>query len=311
MSVNVLNSSPYLKVGRQWALLYNQIMLNSLSVNQPDTKIKFLPTASLQPNPFQPRAKLNDDTEFQELIHSIAAQGILEPLVVVETPAGIHIVAGERRWRAAKKLNIKQLPVHVVKTSPKGMLEMAIVENIQRVDLNSLERAQALKRLMNEFHYTYEQLGERLGKSRQYAQATIQLLELPDPVKDGLNKGLISESHARAILGAGSRENMIQVYRQTVAEGASVRRTEALARYKKQHQLQPYQQRTLALTSDDELDNWSQKLEADCKKQLVSTAKVKLTDTSKSTKILIVLKGDVQSRQKDLAKLAKILGKKK
>lgn len=286
-------------------------MTHSLSAEQPTTKITFLDTNSLQPNPFQPRAKVNDDEEFDELVSSIAAQGVLEPLVVVETPAGTHIVAGERRWRAAKKLQIKQLPVHIVKTSPKGMLEMAIVENVQRLDLSPLERAQALQRLINEFHYSYEQLGERIGKSRQYAQATLQLLALPDPVKDGLNKGVISESHAKAILGSGSKENMIKVFRQTVAEGASVRRTEALARYKREQSNQNLPNKSLVLKSDADLENWSKKIELDCNRHLVSHAKVKLTDSSKSTRILIVLKGDVQSRQKDLAKLSKIIGKKR
>lgn len=286
-------------------------MTYSLSAEQPTTKITFLDTNSLQPNPFQPRAKVNDDEEFDELVNSIAAQGVLEPLVVVETPAGIHIVAGERRWRAAKKLQIKQLPVHIVKTSPKGMLEMAIVENVQRLDLSPLERAQALQRLINEFHYSYEQLGERIGKSRQYAQATLQLLELPDPVKDGLNKGVISEGHAKAILGAGSKENMIKVFRQTVAEGASVRRTEALARYKREQSNKNLPDKNLALKSDADLEAWSKKIELDCNRHLVSNAKVKLTDSTKSTRILIVLKGDVQSRQKDLAKLSKIIGKKR
>lgn len=286
-------------------------MTHSLSVEQPASKIKFLDTNSLQPNPFQPRAKMNDDAEFDELVSSIAAQGVLEPLVVVETPAGTHIVAGERRWRAAKKLQIKQLPVHIVKTSPKGMLEMAIVENVQRLDLSPLERAQALQRLLNEFHYSYEQLGERIGKSRQYAQATLQLLTLPDPVKDGLNKGVITEGHAKAILGAGSKENMIKVFRQTVAEGASVRRTEALARYKREQGQNSLSQKTLALKNDADLLAWSKKIESDCNRHLVSDAQVKLTDNTRSTKILIVLKGDVQSRKKDLEKLTKIIGKKR
>lgn len=286
-------------------------MTHSLSVEQPASKIKFLDTNSLQPNPFQPRAKMNDDAEFDELVSSIAAQGVLEPLVVVETPAGTHIVAGERRWRAAKKLQIKQLPVHIVKTSPKGMLEMAIVENVQRLDLSPLERAQALQRLLNEFHYSYEQLGERIGKSRQYAQATLQLLTLPDPVKDGLNKGVITEGHAKAILGAGSKENMIKVFRQTVAEGASVRRTEALARYKREQGQNSLSQKTLALKNDADLLAWSKKIESDCNRHLVSDAQVKLTDNTRSTKILIVLKGDVQSRKKDLEKFIKIIGKKR
>ncbi len=204
------------------------------------TQVSYLEVARLQPNPFQPRSKILEDEKFAELVSSIAQHGIIEPLVVVDTPAGLHIIAGERRWRAAKKNNLTQVPVHLIKTTPKGMFEMAIVENLQRVNLTALERAQAFQRLVNEFGYSYDEVAKKIGKSAYYVECSLRLLKLPDPVKDGLNKGLISEGHARAILGAGSEKDIMDCYRTVIAESASVRRAEALARfYRRQNETVP------------------------------------------------------------------------
>jgi ParB family chromosome partitioning protein len=274
-----------------------------------DTQVSFYEVAKLQPNPFQPRDKVTDDVDFDQLVQSVRVNGILEPLVIVQTPAGTHIIAGERRWRAAKKLGLKSVPVHLVRTTPRGMLEMAIVENIQRLDLSPIERAQALRRLMKDFHYSYEKLGERLGKSRQYVSMTITLLDLPDPVKDALNKGIISEGHARAILGAGDRHDMMRVFRQAVAEGASVHRTAALARFSRRKKEAEHQQRRPALEPDADLDELTKKFERDWQRHLVSKAVVNLWDTSRTTRVTVILKGDPQSRKKDLEKIMQLVAK--
>jgi ParB family chromosome partitioning protein len=280
---------------------------------QNSSKVLFLQVNQLQPNPFQPRSKIVEDEKFQELVQSVKTHGVLEPLLVVETPAGIHIIAGERRWRAAKKNHLEKIPVHMVKTSPKGMLEMAIIENVQRVNLSSLERAQALKRLLSEFNYTQEELGQRLGKSRQYVQCSLMMLDLPDPIKDGLNKGLITEGHARAILGAGSEKDMMECYRTIIAEDASVRRAEALSRFKRrQKEIKDLQKRGITKTPPlFNVDNYVKQLESNWSKRLVSQTSVALSDTSRGTKITILLKGDPQSRQKDVEKIIKIAGNKK
>ena len=133
----------------------------------------------LQPNPLQPRGLITPES-LSELAESVRAHGILEPLVVARTPAGYQIIAGERRWRASKLVGLPKVPVIIRETSPQGMLEMAIVENVQRIDLNPLERAQAYKRLLEEFNLTNSEVSERVSKSPSYISNTIRLLTLPD-----------------------------------------------------------------------------------------------------------------------------------
>ncbi|MDR0462684.1 MAG: ParB/RepB/Spo0J family partition protein, partial [Pseudomonadales bacterium] len=200
-----------------------------------ETQVTFLELKQLQINPFQPREKIIDSDEgFLELVESVKSQGILEPLVVVNTPAGYQIIAGERRFRAAKKVGIEKIPVHLINTSPKGMLEIAVVENIQRQDLSPIERAQAFNRLMQEFGYSIDKLSTKLGKSESYIKQSLRLLKLLDPVKDGLNNGLINEAQAKAILLAGDEKHMIDCYRQVVKEDASASRAATLARFFKE-----------------------------------------------------------------------------
>jgi ParB family chromosome partitioning protein len=256
-------------------------------IKKPSSTVTFMDIGRLQPNPYQPRDKIVEDENFQELVNSIAEHGILEPLVVVETPAGTHIIAGERRWRAAKKTQLATIPVHIVKTSLKGMLEMAIVENVQRVDLTALERAQALKRLLNEFHYTQEDLGKKLGKSRQYVQCSLMLLDLPDPIKDGLNQGLITEGHARAILSAGELKDMMEVYRTVLAEDASVRRAEALSRFRRQQQELRDQPKTTKLPPLIDIDDYIKRFETNWNKKLASETSVALSESKRGTRIII------------------------
>src|SRR4030067_3701591 len=152
----------------------------------------------LNPNPLQPRGAITPES-LVDLIDSIKEHGILEPLVVAKTPAGFQIIAGERRWRAAKLAGLTHVPGIIRETSPKGMLEMALVENVQRVDLNPLDRAKGFERLMTEFRLTSSEIATRIGKSVAYVSNSLRLLTLPDALKDGLLSGLISEGHARAM----------------------------------------------------------------------------------------------------------------
>src|SRR3989338_7077026 len=139
----------------------------------------------VQPNPLQPRGVISTDS-LQELADSIKEHGILEPLVVAHTPAGYQIVAGERRWRAAKLAGLEMVPVVIAETSPKGMLEMALVVNVQRTDLKPIERAKAFERLMAEFSLSTNDIADRIGKSPAYVSNTMRLMALPDAIKDGL-----------------------------------------------------------------------------------------------------------------------------
>src|SRR4051812_42541636 len=151
-----------------------------------------LETNQLQSNPLQPRGVITPDS-LTDLVDSIREQGILEPIVVAKTPAGYQIIAGERRWRSAKVLGLKKVPVVVKETTPQGMLEMSIVENVQREDLNPIEKALAYKRLIEEFGLGTNEVAKRVGKSAPTVSNTIRLLSLPDAIKDALVAGVITE----------------------------------------------------------------------------------------------------------------------
>src|SRR3989338_734145 len=161
-----------------------------------EEQITELDVNMLQANPLQPRGIISSESLF-ELVESIREQGILEPLVVASTPAGYQIIAGERRWRAAKVLGLNKVPVVIKQTSPQGMLEMSIVENVQREDLNPIERAQAYKRLIDEFGLGTNEVARKVGKSAPTISNTIRLLSLPDAIKDALVAGVITEGHVR------------------------------------------------------------------------------------------------------------------
>ena len=151
--------------------------------NQVIDNIYELETTHLQSNPLQPRGVITPDS-LTDLVESIREQGILEPIVVARTPAGYQIIAGERRWRAAKVLGLAKVPVVVKDTTPQGMLEMSIVENVQREDLNPIERALAYRRLIDEFGLGTTEVAKRVGKSVPTVSNTIRLLSLPDAIKD-------------------------------------------------------------------------------------------------------------------------------
>ena len=184
---------------------------------------------SLQPNPLQPRGIITPES-LVDLVDSVREHGILEPLVVAKTPAGYQIIAGERRWRASKLAGFKTVPVIIKETTPQGMLEMAIVENVQRTDLNPLDRAKAFDRLISEFGLGNSEIAQRISKSPAYVSNSMRLLTLPDALKDGLLTGLISEGHARALAAIDDTRLIVEAYKIILRESGSVRRAEELAR---------------------------------------------------------------------------------
>lgn len=194
-----------------------------------DEQIYELEIDLLEPNPLQPRGLIAPES-LSELAESIRAHGILEPLVVAKTPAGYQIIAGERRWRASKLIGLPKVPVIIRETSPQGMLEMAIVENVQRIDLNPLERAQAYRRLMDEFGMTNQEIAERVSKSPSYISNTIRLLILPDALKDALMSGATTEGHARSLSALEDPHMIINAYKEVLKRNLSVRGTEELVR---------------------------------------------------------------------------------
>jgi len=189
-------------------------------------------TDRIRPNPYQPRIQFSDD-ELAELSASIKEQGVLQPLLVRKNAAGYELIAGERRLRASKMAGLKQVPVLVKDISDTEMLEMSIIENIQREALNPLEEAEAYHRLMTEFKMTQEQAARRVGKSRPAVANMLRLRQLPQPIKDSINDGALSMGHARAILGIENPVRQKAVWREVVSKGLSVRQTESLAKKQK------------------------------------------------------------------------------
>ena len=183
----------------------------------------------LQANPLQPRGIIAPHS-INDLVESIREQGILEPLVVAKTPAGYQIIAGERRWRAARVAGLSKVPVVIKETTPQGMLEMSIVENVQREDLNPIERAQAYKRLIDEFGLGTNEVAKPVGKSAPTVSNTIRLLSLPDAIKDALVAGVITEGHVRPLISLSDPALMLDLFKKILRENSTVRQTEDMAR---------------------------------------------------------------------------------
>lgn len=255
----------------------------------------------LQPNPLQPRGVVTPES-LVDLIDSIRAHGILEPLVIAKTPAGFQIVAGERRWRAAKLAGLSTVPVVIRETSPQGMLEMALVENVQRLDLNPLDRAKGFKRLLDEFSMSATQVAQRIGKSTSYISNTLRLLALPDALKDGLLQGLITEGHGRALAAIEESQLMIEAYKIVLREAASVRRAEDLARRMK---VRGGQKLTgvKTIVSSEEIDQMQEDILSSIGGK--EKAQVKLTRSRTQTRLLIVLQGDLEVTEDQIQKIYK------
>lgn len=195
----------------------------------PETPDRILPIGRISPNPFQPRRVFRDDS-LQELAESIRAHGILQPLIVRPHGDGFQLVSGERRWRAAQIAELEEVPVLVRDLADRDMLEVALVENLQREDIGPLEAARAYLRLMQEFGLTQEEVASRVGKSRSAVANTLRLLNLEGPIQNSLAEGQITEGHARALLAIQDPERRMEAWRAMLENGATVRDAEATAR---------------------------------------------------------------------------------
>ena len=181
----------------------------------------------IEPNRYQPRSHFAPE-DLAQLSESIRSQGVLQPLLVRRSDRGYELVAGERRLRAAKMVGLEKVPVLVKEVSNAEMLEMAIVENIQRENLNPMEEAEAYHRLITEFGLTLEQASARVGKSRSAVANFLRLRQLPDQIKESIIKGQLSMGHARALLGADTPAQQSAAWRAIIRKSLSVRQTEAL-----------------------------------------------------------------------------------
>jgi ParB family chromosome partitioning protein len=192
----------------------------------------------IRPNRFQPRAGFSDD-DLQELSESIKNQGILQPLLVRQDESGYELIAGERRLRAAKQAGLAQVPVVIKRVSNDKMLEMSIVENIQREDLNPIEEAEAYHQLITRLNLTQDQASARVGKSRSAVANFLRLRQLPEQIKTSITESVLSMGHARALLGAESSTQQLAAWRAVISKGLSVRETEALVRRLKEGEKKP------------------------------------------------------------------------
>jgi ParB family transcriptional regulator, chromosome partitioning protein len=193
--------------------------------------IQQVPIDQIKPNPHQPRTKM-DKAALEELAASIVEHGIIQPLIVAEdTKTGTFtLIAGERRWRAAQMAGLSMVPVIERTVSEQGQLELALIENLQRTDLTPLEMAEAYHQLAEHFSLTHEQIAERVGKSRTSVTNTLRLLNLPDQVRKSLAEGLISEGHARALLGLANNQAQRAALSTVLNLELNVRQTEALVK---------------------------------------------------------------------------------
>lgn len=193
--------------------------------------IMLVPIENIHPNPQQPRSHL-DEAALLELAASITEHGILQPLIVSKVPdaEAYTLIAGERRWRAAKIAGLSMVPVIERMVSQQGQLELALIENLQRTDLTPLEMAEAYRQLAENFSLTHQQIAERVGKSRTSVTNTIRLLNLPEQIRKALVENLISEGHARAILGLPTEQAQLAILSIILRDDLNVRQTEALVK---------------------------------------------------------------------------------
>lgn len=188
--------------------------------------VRMLPVSAMAPHPGQPRRHF-DEVALDDLAQSIAARGLIQPIVVRPHGHSYQIVAGERRWRAAQRARLHEVPVIVRELTDAETMEIALVENIQRQDLNAIEEAEAYSRLIGEFGHTQEALARLVHKSRSHVANLLRLLELPQPVRQMVIEGAIEMGHARALVGVPDAERLA---REIAAKGLSVREAEKLAR---------------------------------------------------------------------------------
>lgn len=262
----------------------------------------------LQANPLQPRGVITLES-IVDLVDSIREHGVLEPLVVAKTPAGYQIIAGERRWRAAKLAGAATIPAVVKETTPQGMLEMALVENVQRTDLNPIDRAKAFERLISEFGLSNSEISQRIGKSPAYVSNSLRLLTLPDALKDGLLTGLITEGHARALAQIEDGRLIVDAYKIILRESGSVRRAEDLARRMRVAQGKaPGAHPGPAvpqLQVSEEIDRIRQEVEEALGGK--PATQVKLSRSRAETRLLLVFKGNLEATEERLQRVYKAL----
>ena len=238
-------------LGKGLEALFGDVEIKSTDVEKKQSKtekithdtIVFVDINNIRPNALQPRTVF-DEEKIEELANSIATHGVIQPLVLKETPkGGFEIVAGERRWRAARKAGLKQVPGIVKELTAEQLVVVALIENIQREDLNPIEEAEAIQRMCEEFGLTQEAVSKSIGKSRPYITNLLRLLKLPQQLQNMVLEGKLSNGHARALIGVSDGKKQIALAEKIVSEGLSVRETEKLVQQTEENKKPPQKKR--------------------------------------------------------------------
>jgi ParB family chromosome partitioning protein len=216
------------RLGRGLAALIGEVDAESSSVERPRGQRR-LPTTALRPNARNPRRTFSN-AELDELVASLRERGIIQPIIARSIRGAVdtyEIIAGERRWRAAQRAGLHEVPVVIIEATDGEALQIAIIENVQRADLNALEEASGYHALIDEFGHSQDEIAKLVGKSRSHVANTLRLLKLPDMVKAHIYNGVLSAGHARMLVGQPNAEQLAE---EIVARGLNVRQVESLAR---------------------------------------------------------------------------------
>lgn len=224
-------------------------LIPGASVDEAPGSASDIALSLLSPNPFQPRREIKGP-EFDELVASVRRHGILQPIVVRLAPSGYEIVAGERRWRAAQAAGLASISAVVKDVGDREMLELALIENLRREDLNPIERALAYRRLTGEFQMTQEQVAQVVGASRPSIANTMRLLDLPGEVQAAIAQGRLTEGHGRALLGLSDPRLVLEIWRRVEERGLSVRETEDQVKVRSRRVSRETSSRPLGLGKD-------------------------------------------------------------
>ncbi len=205
-------------------------LLGDAALQSQDSGSVSLPISQVEPGLKQPRKRFDDDA-LQDLADSIRLHGVIQPLTVRRLSSGYYqIIAGERRWRASKLAGLTEVPAVIIEADDRKVMELGLIENLQREDLNPMEEAAGYQVLMEEYGLTQEEVSARVGKSRPAVANALRLLALPDPVREMVEKGALSAGHARAVLAVNGKEQQKRLAQKIAEDGLSVRQAEALAK---------------------------------------------------------------------------------
>jgi len=261
-----------------------------------DGELREIPLAEIVPNPFQPRRAF-DPATLADLKRSLATAGLLQPVVVREAQGGYQLVAGERRWRAAKELGWRRIPAVVRDVDDRTLLTLALIENLQRASLSPIDEAEGYERLAREFGLSQAEIAEQVGRDRSTVANAIRLLKLPKPVQALLDAAALSAGHARALLSLSTDRDMVRLAREAVAKDWSVRELESHARGPDKPAARPGKGKSARRAAPPE----ARRIEEALRKRLGTDAKVVLTGKGKGHVSLRFYSSD------DLARLLELL----